>query len=264
MENPTEKKPFPWVWVAVGCGAVAFVLLACAAVAAVAFVSLPAIRTALANQSPAIVQQVVPKIGSAPNLNPTTVPNPGLQPKTNPTTVPNTGSGNGNSTGNLPFKFSAIQDPAALSSQTLMDQMVTTLNLNNDSDFMAPKTYKGTITLDPTQGFTLGNGWCAKDSTTLKQNMADIQYQFSINGTPIDLSKYPTLDITDQQGHACAMTGLEIAQNGNLSGTYHVVLTQKFLKQLDDGITSSPYPAGDITFDFNVQFQSTPIPGTNS
>lgn len=132
-----------------------------------------------------------------------------------------------------------------------------------DSRKFGYKTYKGTATLNSSTSFTLGNGWCAKDTATLRQNLANMQFQFSINGTNIDLSQYPTLYFTDNQGNACAMTGLAITPNGNLSGSYHVILTQKFLNTLNDGITSSPYPAGDVTFDFSVQFRSTPNSGTS-
>jgi hypothetical protein len=145
----------------------------------------------------------------------------------------------------------------------LMDQMVSSLNLNNNSDFMAPKTYKGTATLDPATSFTIGNGWCAKDSTTLNQNLANMQFQISINGTSIDLSKYPTLYFTDNQGDACAVTGISITPTSTKGGSYHFVLTQKFVNSLDDGITGSPYPAGNVTFDFTIQFATLPNSGNN-
>lgn len=235
MENPTEKKRFPWVWVVAGCGVVGIGVLA--VVALIALAVLQSFRTAIAKQNPTLILFPTPSIGS--------------------TAVPNSGSGSGTSIGGLPFKFSSIQDLTALSNQSLMDQMVSSLNLNNDTDFLAPKTYKGTSTLDPSASFTLGNGWCAKDAATLKQNLANMQFQFSINGNNIDLSQYPTLYFTDNRGNACAMTGISITPNGNLSGSYHMILTQKFLNQLDDGITSSPYPAGDVTFDFSIQFRST-------
>jgi hypothetical protein len=212
-------------------------------VAAIVIVVLPAAQKTMSNQSP--------------SLNPPT-------PLVGSTVVPTPGPGNGTSVGSLPFKISAVQDPTALSNQSLMDQMTTALNLNNDSDFMAPKAYKGTATLDPSTSFTLGNAWCAKDPTTLQQNLAKMQFQLSINGTNIDLSQYPTLNFTDNQGDACAVTGISITPSGPLSGNYHFVLTQKYLASLDDGITSSPYPAGDVTFDFQIKFQFVPSSGKNT
>ena len=242
MENPTEKKRFPWGWVAAGCSLLA--VLAAAAVLAIVFVVLPAFRTSNANPGISLGPLATPLIGSTP--------------------VPSLGAGNGTSLGNLPFTINAVQDPTTLPNQSLMDQMVTSLNLNNGTDFMAPKTYKGTATLDPSTGFTLGNGWCAKDSTTLQQNLASMQFQLTINGNTIDLSKYPVLYFTDNQGESCAMTGISITPGGPLSGSYHFVLTQKFLTSLDDGITPSPYPAGDVSFDFSIQFQFTPNSGSNT
>ena len=171
MESPTEKKRFPWGWVAVGCAVIA--VLALTVVAVVAALLYPAIRSGIASRSPALS------------------PLPTLQVRTTP--VPNQGPAGGSSIGSLPFKFSAVQDPTTLPSQALMDAMTTALNLNTDTDFMAPKSYKGTAVLDSTTGFTLGNAWCAKDPTTLQQNMANMTFQLSINGTNIDLSKYPTL-----------------------------------------------------------------------
>lgn len=244
MENPIEKKPFPWKWAALGCGVLVVGAIGVAVVALIAVMLVPAVRTRLANQ--------------APIVNP--LPLPGIKA----TPVPNSGSGNGSGNGALPFQFSALSDPSVLANQSLMEQMVASLNLNNDTDFMAPKSYKGTTTLDPSASFTLGNGWCAKDDATLKQNLAKIQFTYSINGTNVDLSKYPNLYFTDDQGHSCAMTGISITPTRNLSGIYRMVLTQKFLSPLDDGITSSQYPAGDVTLDFNVEFRSPGNPGSST
>ncbi|MGE5221432.1 MAG: hypothetical protein ACM3PY_03285 [Omnitrophica WOR_2 bacterium] len=243
MENPVEKKRFPWGWVAAGCGLAVFCVLAVAAAALIAAITVPGVRTVIVNQGQPSIQLPTPLA---------------------PTSAPNSGPGSDTGIGSLPFKFSAIQGPAGLSNQSLMDRMVSSLNLNSDTDFMAPKSYKDTATLDLGSSFTLGNGWCAKDTATLRQNLTIIQYQFSINGTPIDLSKYPTLTFTDNQGHACALTGISITPDGNLSEGYHMVLTQKFLNSLNDGITSSPYPSGDVTFDFTIQFRSTSNSGSNS
>jgi hypothetical protein len=207
-------------------------------------VLLPAIQNLMTNRRPLLSPPSTPQIGS--------------------TAVPNPGSGKGTIIGDLPFKFSAIQDQTAVSGQSLMDQMITTLNLNNDTDFMAPKSYKGSATLDPSTNFMLGNGWCAKDSTTLQQNLANMKFQLSINGNNIDLSQYPTLFFTDDRGESCAETGISITPTGKLSGSFQFILTQKFLNTLDDGITPSSYPAGDVKFDFSIQFKSAPIPGPNS
>ncbi len=248
MENPPEKKPFPWVWVVVGCGVVAVGALALAAVLVFALVFLPAFRTELARQSQGLNALPTLPSNAAPAL-PTLPPN---QAPVLPT------PGGGTTLGSLPFKFGPITNPTTQASQSLMDQMVTTLNLNSDTDFFAPKTYKGTASLDPSSPFTLGDGWCAKDAATLQQNLADMQFTLSIDGTNVDLSQYPTLSFTDNRGYACAMTGIAITPDANVNGSYHMVLTQKFLRQLDDGITSSPYPAGDVTFDFTIQFSPAP------
>jgi hypothetical protein len=242
MENPDGKRRFPWGWVAVGCGVITIIVIALLVVAF--FAALPAIRSTLANLNLNFSQTPAP-LGGA-------------------TLVPNSGSGNGSTIGNLPFKFSAVQNPAMLGTQSLMDQMTTTLGLNSDTDFMAPKSYKGSASLDPTTPFTIGNGWCAVDSATLQQNLANMQFLLSIDGVNIDLSQYPTLYFSDNQGHACAMTGISITSNSSLRGSYHVVLTQKYLKSLSDGITSSPYPAGDVTFDFSFIFEATPSNGTQT
>ena len=249
MQNPSEKKPFPWGWVAVGCGAIAIIVLALAVV--LIFKALPAVRTALADLNSSL----------APTQAPLVIPT--LAAPGSPTQVPNSGGG-GTRINDLPFKLSAIQDISALSTQSLLDQMTAVLNLNNDTDFMAPKSYKGTATLDPTSDFTVGNAWCAADSSTLKQNLSNMQFQLSINGNTIDLSQYPTLYFSDNSGEACAMTGVSITPDGNLSGSYHMVLVQKYLNALDDGITGSPYPAGDVTFDFSILFKVTPAPGSNT
>ncbi len=242
MEIPSGNKRFPWGWVAVGCSVLLIAVIALAVIAF--FAALPSIRTALASLNLNFLQTPAPLVS--------------------PTLAPNANNGNGTTIGDLPFKFSAVQDINALGTQSLMDQMTTTLNLNSDTDFMAPKTYKGSASLDPTAPFTVGNEWCAADSATLQQNLGNMQFQLSINGQNIDLSQYPTIYFPDDQGHACAMTGLLITPNGSMRGNYHIVLTQKYLQSLNDGITSSPYPAGDVTFDFNFIFQVPPSSGTQS
>ena len=266
MENPTNKKRFPWGWLAAGCAVV--VIGVVVLVVVVDLVAIPAYRTTIANQNPTSMPLVAPLVSSTstpltPPLTSSTS-TPLTPPLVSSTSTSNSGSGNGTSLAGLPFQFSAIQNPAELSTQSLMDQMTTSLNLNTDSDFMAPKTYTGTASLDPSTSFTLGNGWCAKDATTLKQNLANIQYSLNINGTSIDLSQYPTLYFSDDQGDACTITGISITPASNISGSYHVVLTQKFLTSLSDGITSSPYPAGNVTFDFSIQFQVIPNSGSKS
>jgi len=245
MENPQNqegKKPFPWGWVAAGCGLIGVLMIVSLVLIVIALV--PAAQNAIGNFGPLLKSLPVPLLGS--------------------TATPNPGPGNGTSVGNLPFKFNSIQDPTGLVDQSLMDQMISSLNLNNDTDFMAPKSYTGSASLDPTTSFTLGNGWCAKDSTTLQQNLANIHYQLSINGTDIDLSEYPTLQFTDNRGDACAETGISITPSGTLSRSYHFVLIQKFSSSLSDGITPSPYPAGDVRFDFSIQFRSSSNPGQSS
>ncbi len=245
MEIPTGNKRFPWGWVAAGCGLITIIAIALVVVAF--FSALPAIQSTLANLGLAVSQTPIPLVS--------------------PTQVPNSGGGNGNGStiGNLPFKFSAIQDLTLLSAQSLMGEMTSSLHLNSDTDFMAPKTYNGTATLDPTAPFIVDNGWCAADQSTLQQNLANMQFMLTINGTAIDLSQYPAVYFSDDQGHACAMTGLLITPDGSkLDGSYHIVLTQRYLKSLDDGITSEPYPAGDVTFDFSFRFQAAPSNGTQT
>jgi len=245
MENPKnqeEKKRFPWGWVAAGCGLIGVLLIVALALIVIALA--PAAQNVIGNIGPLFKSLPAPLLGS--------------------TATPNPGSGNGTSIGNLPFKFGPIQDPTGLTDQNLMEQMISSLNLNNDTDFMAPKSYKGSASLDPTSSFTLGNGWCAKDSATLQQNLASMHYQLSINGTDIDLSDYPTLQFTDNRGDACAETGISITPSGKLSGSYHFVLIQRFSSSLSDGITPSPYPAGDVKFDFSIQFKPSSNPGQSS
>jgi hypothetical protein len=242
MEQPVQKKPFPWGWAALGCGVV--VLAALVVVFGVLVITrvLPSMRTAISNGTP-LINPVNPPILNTP-----------ASPSSNPGTQ---------APGDLPFTISAVNDPTTLGTQSLMDAMSSSLNLNNDTDFMAPKKYTGKASLDPNSSFTVGNGWCAKDTATLKDNLSKMQYTFSINGKEIDLSKYPTIFFTDNQGHSCAITGISITPNANISGSYEMVLTQKYLKSLDDGLTSSSYPAGDVTFDFTIDFKGSSGPGIN-
>ncbi|MDD5371063.1 MAG: hypothetical protein PHQ40_18435 [Anaerolineaceae bacterium] len=239
-----NKKTFPWGWVAVGCSVAILGVIALGVVGFFALRSIPGIRDSITNNVPLL--------------------NPSNQPSGGSTTVPKLNLPGGTSVGSLPFTIQSLNDPSVLGGQSLMEQMVTALKLNSDTDFQAPKTYKGSASLDPSSGFTLGNGWCAKDDATLKSNLAHIQYQFSIDNTNIDLNKYPMVYFTDNQGHSCAATGITITPTAAVHGSYQMKLDQKFLTSLDDGITSSPYPAGDISFDFSIEFSAAPTaPGTN-
>jgi hypothetical protein len=162
-----------------------------------------------------------------------------------------------------PFTISSVTSPDALAGPTLFSGMSSALNLNNDTDFQAPKKYTGTLGMDTGTEFSLGNGWCAKDSATLKDNLANIQYSFSIDGKSVDLSRYPTLFFTDDRGESCAVSGVNITPQQNLLGDHRFQITQHFSKALEDGIGAAPYPAGDVTFDFTIRFQAPTGPGLN-
>ena len=254
MEQPGQKKPFPWKWTAVGCAVVILAVLIVVFSALVITRVLPSLRVSLNNSAP-LTSPNLPSVPNLPNIpiNPPSLSTP-LAPNNQPSAP---------APGNLPFTISALNDPTALGNQSLMDAMTTALNLNTDTDFQAPKSYTGSVSLDPSSSFTLGNGWCAKDDATLKDNLAKMKYTFSINGQAIDLSKYPMIYFNDNQGHSCALTGISITPNANISGSYKMKLTQTYLKQMDDGITATPYPAGDVSFDFSVEFKGTPSPGIN-
>jgi hypothetical protein len=162
-----------------------------------------------------------------------------------------------------PFTLTSVDNTSTLAGPTLFSGMSTSLNLNNDTDFQAPKRYTGTLGVQTGTDFSLGNGWCAKDSATLKDNLANIQYSLIIDGKQVDLSRYPTLYFTDNRGEACAVSGINITPQQNIQGDHRFQITQHFAKTLDDGISAAPYPAGDVTFDFTIRFQLPTGPGLN-
>jgi hypothetical protein len=248
--RPLAKKGFPWGWVAFGCAFIALVIAACGVVAVLAFRFAPSLQGRTLRVTPPAIVPLNPGNGVVPTL-PANRNNNG-----------NNGSGNGGGQStSLPFTFEAVQNADSLNLPTVFGAMTDELGLNSDTDFQAPKSYSGAITMDPSSAFGLGNGWCAKDEATLKSNMADMSYSFSINGQEIDLNQYPTVTFTDDRGDACEMTGVIITPSGDMRGNYEFKITQHFAKKIEDGIATEPYPAGDVTLDFSVRFQSSGEPG---
>jgi hypothetical protein len=249
---PPAKKGLSWGWVAFGCAFIVLVIAVCGVLAALVVRLAPSLQGRTLQVNPPAIAPLNPGNGITPTL-------PANGNKNN-----NGNSGNGNNGGqstSLPFTFEAVQSADSLNLPTLFGAMTDQLGLNNDTDFHAPKSYSGAITMDPSSPFGLGNGWCAKDAATLKSNMAGMNYAFSINGQEIDLSKYPTITFTDDRGDACEMTGVVITPSGDMRGNYEFKITQHFAQQIEDGISTDPYPAGDVILDFSVRFQSSGEPG---
>lgn len=105
-----------------------------------------------------------------------------------------------------------------------------------------------TIVLGKSEPLLWAWGWCAADEETLQANLAKIKLDFSVNGEPVDLEKFASLDYTSESGLACFAY---FAQVTDWSGGEHHLLTNvTFSGPINDGATA--YPVGKQTFDYAV------------
>ena len=91
-------------------------------------------------------------------------------------------------------------------------------------------------------------GWCAKDDETLASNLENIQLEFTLNGTLLDIVSQFKQTSYESDGMSCKMVYTALSKWP--SGEHHLSTRVIFKTAINDG--SATYPAGYQQFDYTV------------
>lgn len=93
-----------------------------------------------------------------------------------------------------------------------------------------------------------GANWCATTRAILRDNLAKMEYEFRINGTPVDMAAFDAADGRSSDGLECRY--LTAVVYDWPSGTTTLELQLTFTEAVNDG--QADYPAGDQIFTYEV------------
>jgi serine/threonine protein kinase len=110
-----------------------------------------------------------------------------------------------------------------------------------DAGFLAGQEYfRFTAKLSQSQVVLWENGWCTVDEQTLNQNLAQMDYEYSIDDQPIPRSEFGTKYYVDNRKLPCYVEFV-VLKDWPL-GTHLVRIVDVFKADTNDGL--SVYPAG--------------------
>jgi len=104
-----------------------------------------------------------------------------------------------------------------------------------------------TVALGLSSPVLWANFWCATTNDILKDNLAHIQYKFTLNGQEIPVDKFVSFD-TESQGQPCHVQFVLLDQWP--AGEHHLETVITFDKEINDGMKT--YPAGERHLLYNV------------
>jgi hypothetical protein len=119
------------------------------------------------------------------------------------------------------------------------------------NSYLAPGTLTFTVPIPSTETVYLNYGWCAKDKTTLQQNLQHIQLSFYFNDQQIPASYITSLNTQTSNKLECSNTGMLLS--GWPAGVYRFRIVATFGEAINDG--SADYKAGDYISEYNVTAQ---------
>jgi len=139
----------------------------------------------------------------------------------------------------------AVND--ALNSNAQQLEQLAKEKYSDDELVKTDRTFTYTISLNKSQDLLWAWGWCAKDQSTLDQNLQNIQIVFSLAGNDVPLDQFQKLNY-DSSGQKCTayITVLSDWQGGE----NHLSTTVIFKTQINDG--TADYLAGKQVFDYVV------------
>jgi C-terminal processing protease CtpA/Prc len=111
-----------------------------------------------------------------------------------------------------------------------------------------PNNFTYTIDLSHSEPLLWAWGWCAKDQTTLTDNLNKMKISFTLNGQMVPISSFQTQD-GPSQGQMCHE--VVAAVTDWKSGENHAVTTLTFTAPVNDG--TADYPTGDQVYDYLVK-----------
>ena len=145
-----------------------------------------------------------------------------------------------------PTLASVAESKASL--QAGVDQYFEQLAVEQYPNIMEPgRTYPYTIAISPTEKTLWGFGWCAQDSATTDQNLAEMNMMYSLNG--LDISQDQMAVYEGFAGSVyCRFYGLLLTNWPE--GEHHLKTILTLKSDISDGTTD--YPAGTMEYDYNV------------
>ena len=117
---------------------------------------------------------------------------------------------------------------------------------HDPSEFAKPGTLNFTIPLAASEPFIWSYFWCAKDASTLKQNVSNIKLKFILDGADVT-SQMSTADM-ELNGQQCHLIYTELSDWPG--GEHKLSTTATFTAKINDG--TADYPAGDYVLNYTV------------
>jgi hypothetical protein len=115
------------------------------------------------------------------------------------------------------------------------------------AQFSAPGTTTYTVSLPASETLIWAYAWCAKDASTLEENLGRIQLKFVLDGHDIEMDKMSTYG-SDANGRKCMLIYAPLADWP--AGEHHLTTTATFTGPVNDGATE--FPAGDYVLTYTV------------
>lgn len=114
------------------------------------------------------------------------------------------------------------------------------------------ETFQFTVELDdPEERLLWYYGWCATTPEILEQNLEHMQFSATVNGQPVDLAYFETLDTVDQSGdQSLVCRSFVTIVYAWPSGTTTLEYKVTYEETINDGMAD--YPPGDQTFVYTV------------
>jgi C-terminal processing protease CtpA/Prc len=147
--------------------------------------------------------------------------------------------------------------PPTLLSQDKTEAIISTTSLledkasesySSDQLLKMDTTFTYTISLAKSEPLLWVWGWCAKNKTTLTDNLSKIDLGFTLNGKDVPIDTFLLLPYDSRDGQSCQayLLGLDNWP----SGTHHVTTTVTFTAALNDG--TYDFTAGKQVFEYIV------------
>jgi hypothetical protein len=118
----------------------------------------------------------------------------------------------------------------------------------SDADYAKPGTLTYTVTITDDLPVYFTYGWCAKDDTTLQNNLQHIGVKLYFNGVELGKDVVQNLTYKTADNMSCADFGVLTSEWTD--GQYQLKAVATFDQRINDGI--SDYESGDYIFEYNV------------
>lgn len=129
--------------------------------------------------------------------------------------------------------------------------------VQTDAGFQ-PGSYPTTCTMPPVPVLNIGPAWTVYDPTLMDANWAGLTHELSVDGQPIDLPAFGTLDIK----HKVTTRQYKVALENLTVGRHTVHLVTRLAQDLNDGKYKNAAGVYDYTYTLLVQECPVKLEGT--